>query len=69
MWSLATNKFVVDMLEKMLGEKIHLYASQLHRKESTSGHEVPWHQDGNDKVRTVWIFLDNVDRYAFDCQA
>eukprot|EP00291_Cryptomonas_curvata_P017810 CAMPEP_0172156830 /NCGR_PEP_ID=MMETSP1050-20130122/3447_1 /TAXON_ID=233186 /ORGANISM="Cryptomonas curvata, Strain CCAP979/52" /LENGTH=106 /DNA_ID=CAMNT_0012825979 /DNA_START=283 /DNA_END=599 /DNA_ORIENTATION=- len=50
------------MLETMLGEKIHLYASQLHRKESSSGHEVPWHQDGNDRVRTVWITLDDVDR-------
>jgi hypothetical protein len=64
MWSLATNRFIVEMIEKMLGEKICLYASQLHRKESSRGHEVPWHQDGNDKVRTVWITLDDVDRYS-----
>ena len=62
MWALATSDIVVHMLERMLGKDFQLYASQLHRKAPHSGHEVPWHQDGNDKVRTLWITLDDVDR-------
>jgi hypothetical protein len=67
MWSIATNEFVVQMLERMLGPDVQLYASQLHRKGPHSGHEVPWHQDGNDRIRTMWITLDDVDRSYFNC--
>ena len=62
MWALATNQIVVEILERMLGKGFQLYASQLHRKAPNRGHDVPWHQDGNEKVRTIWITLDDVDR-------
>ncbi len=64
MWALATDKVVVETIERMLGKDVHLYASQLHRKAPNAGHEVPWHQDGNEKVRTLWITLDPVDRFS-----
>lgn len=69
MWSLATDPFIVQMLDATLGPGSQLYASQLHRKapasaaEGGGGHEVPWHQDGSDKVRTIWIALDPVDAH------
>ena len=60
MWEIATNPTLVGILEDMLGKGVNLYASQLHRKEPGGGTDVPWHQDGNEAVRTLWISLDDV---------
>ena len=61
-WDIATSEIVICIMEKMLGPGVQLYASQLHRKGPLDGHAVPWHQDGNEFVRTMWIPLDDVDR-------
>ena len=66
-WTLATHPVVVGMVELSLGPGAQIYASQLHRKgPATSagggGHAVPAHQDGDARVRTIWITLDDVDK-------
>ena len=67
MWALATHPVVIRMVELSLGPDAQIYASQLHRKgPATSadrgGHAVPAHQDGDARVRTIWITLDHVDQ-------
>mmetsp|Transcript_8763 Transcript_8763/g.13902 ORF Transcript_8763/g.13902 Transcript_8763/m.13902 type:complete len:224 (-) Transcript_8763:503-1174(-) len=63
MWALASHPFVVQMMEASLGTGVQLYASQLHRKPPLDGGTVvPMHQDGDSKVRTLWIALDRVDQ-------
>jgi hypothetical protein len=61
-WTIATSELVISAMEKMLGPGVQLYASQLHKKGPLDGHSVPWHQDGNEHVRTLWIPLDDIDR-------
>ena len=66
MWALATHPVIVKMVELSLGPGAQIYASQLHRKGPADsvdggGHVVPLHQDGDAKVRTIWICLDAVD--------
>ena len=73
MWELATSPPIVAMLRAQIGPNIVLYCSQLHTKfpvdaeRSSASVEllgrnsaVPWHQDGNVEVRTLWIALDDV---------
>ena len=67
MWALATHPVILKMVELSLGPGAQIYASQLHRKAPADsagggGHAVPLHQDGDAKVRTIWICLDDVDQ-------
>jgi hypothetical protein len=67
MWALATHPVILKMVELSLGPGAQIYASQLHRKAPADsadggGHVVPLHQDGDAKVRTIWICLDAVDQ-------
>eukprot|EP01134_Creolimax_fragrantissima_P000405 CFRG0405T1 len=61
MWHLATEKKLLDFVERHLGPNIVLYSTQLAYKPPGHGRYIPWHQDG-ERCRTVWIPLDDIDR-------
>ena len=67
-FAVATDDFILDIVEQVIGENIILWASALFCKPAATGLEVPWHQDGQYwPIRpranvTVWIAIDDVDK-------
>ncbi len=67
-WDLATQKPLLDMIEKQCGHHIVLWASHLICKPPHSGVHVPWHQDApywNVRGRmpgAIWIAFDDIDQ-------
>jgi hypothetical protein len=63
----ATQPFILDMVEQLIGPDIILWGSQVFCKPQRIGREIPWHQDGQYwPIRplatcSVWIALDDVD--------
>ena len=66
-WNLATEKKVLDMLERQIGPNIALWSSHLVCKSPYTGMAIPWHQDApywNVSGRLaagLWIPFDDVD--------
>jgi ectoine hydroxylase-related dioxygenase (phytanoyl-CoA dioxygenase family) len=64
---LANNETILKYVRAILGENILLFHSHAYIKDSESGNEVKWHQDGYyfplspKKAVTVWIKLDDSD--------
>lgn len=67
-FNIATDDFILDNVEPLIGSNIVLWASALFCKPATTGLEVPWHQDGQYwPIRpranvTVWIAIDDVNK-------
>ena len=63
----ATQPWLLDLVEQVLGPDIILWGSQVFCKPAFTGREVPWHQDGRYwPIRplatcSAWIALDDVD--------
>ena len=61
----ATDPFILDMVEQVIGPDIILWGSQVFCKPAGSGKEIPWHQDGQYwPIRplatcSVWIAIDD----------
>ncbi len=61
----ATQPFILDLVEQVIGPDIVLWGSQVFCKPARTGREVPWHQDGEYwPIRplatcSVWIALDD----------
>ena len=66
-FAIASDPYILDRVEQIIGGDIVLWASALFCKPATTGLEVPWHQDGQYwPIRpranvTVWIAIDDVD--------
>ena len=60
MLELASASGLLQHLRRHLGPEIALYCSQICVKSAKRGCHVPWHQDGDASVRTVWIVLDEI---------
>jgi ectoine hydroxylase-related dioxygenase (phytanoyl-CoA dioxygenase family) len=64
---LAKNELILNYVKTLLGENIILFHSHSYIKDSESGNEVRWHQDGYyfplypKNAVTVWIKLDDSD--------
>jgi hypothetical protein len=62
----ATQPWLLDLVEQVLGPDIILWGSQVFCKPAFTGREVPWHQDGRYwPIRplatcSAWIALDDV---------
>ena len=60
----ATQPFILDLVEQVIGPDIVLWGSQVFCKPARTGREIPWHQDGEYwPIRplatcSVWIALD-----------
>ncbi|MGR8950471.1 MAG: phytanoyl-CoA dioxygenase family protein [Gammaproteobacteria bacterium] len=67
-FEIATDDFILDNVEQIIGSDIVLWASALFCKPAATGLEVPWHQDGQYwPIRpranvTVWIAIDDVNK-------
>ena len=67
-FAVATDEFILNIIEQVIGGNIVLWASALFCKPASTGLEVPWHQDGQYwPIRpranvTMWIAIDNVDK-------
>lgn len=61
----ATQPFLLDLVEQVIGPDIVLWGSQVFCKPAYTGREIPWHQDGEYwPIRplatcSVWIALDD----------
>jgi hypothetical protein len=62
---------VLDIVEPLIGPNIGLWSSHFIAKEPLVGRATPWHEDSTywkgrldsmDKIVTVWLALDRVDR-------
>ena len=62
MIELASAPGLLKHLRRHLGPDIALYCSQICVKSAGQGRHVPWHQDGDESVRTVWIVLDEISK-------
>jgi phytanoyl-CoA hydroxylase len=66
-WDIATDKKVLDMLERQIGPNIVLWSSHLLCKSPYTGTPIPWHQDApywNISGRLaagLWIPFDDID--------
>ncbi len=64
----VTHPALLDVVERIIGPDIVMWASALFCKPASTGLEVPWHQDGQywpirpRATVTMWIALDDVDR-------
>lgn len=67
-YGFVTHPEILDIVERIIGPDIVMWASALFCKPAATGLEVPWHQDGQywpirpRATVTVWIALDDVDR-------